>query len=285
MYDKKALIAIKSGYDHLTKAEKKVADYILKNLNTVVSKSASDIANDAGVAKSAVVRCCKSLGFEGFSELKLSLAVELSKNKQLNFVPYIAPEDEESDILDKIFSANVKTLHDTADKIDRGVLKSVVRLLSEAENIYIYGIGTSAIMVNDFQYRLMQLGRHANCFTDVPAMKISTLNIKDGDVAFGISHSGRTVATVDVLKLAKERGAKTMCLTSYPKSKITKVSDYPLCVYSDEVSYPAEAVSARVAHMSVLDSIAIAISAGNYDQTLKRSRKTHELINTIRYER
>jgi len=283
MYDKKGIITIKNNYNNLTKVEKRVADCILANSDNLASKSVSDIADDVGVAKSAVVRCCKSLGFEGYSELKLSIAVELSKNKELNFIPYISKEDDASNILDKVFSANVKTLHDTAEKIDRNALKKVVDLLSEADNIYIYAIGTSSAIASDFQYRLMQFGYRAFCFTDVPSMKISTLNIKEGDVAIGISHSGRTVATIEALELAKQNGAEIVCLTSYPNSKITQICDHSLAVYSDEIRYPVEAVSARISHISVLDSIVIALSAKNYDETCERSRKSHELINTIRF--
>ena len=283
MNSKSCLYAINHNYSALTAVEKKVADYILDHRDQVVHMSVADFADGADVAKSAIIRCCKSLGFEGYSELKMSLAMELSKNKELKYVPYIYPTDDASNILDKIFSANVKTLHDTAEKIDRETLQNVVDLLSKADNIYIYGIGTSAIFVNDFQYRLMQLGYTAFCFTDVASMKVSTLNIRSEDAAIGISNSGRTVATIDALVLARNMGAKTACLTGYPDSKITKICDYPLVIQTDEIQYPIEAISARIAHISVLDTICVSLSAKNYDNAMERSAKTHDLINTVRY--
>ena len=282
--DASCLIAIKNKYGTLTNAEKRIADFILENREAVIKMSAEKLAENANTAKSAVVRCCKSLGFEGYSQLKLALAVDLSKNKQFNYVPYIYPHDGVGDILDKVFSANVKTLHDTAEKIDRECIEKVVDLLAGANMIYIYGMGTSSGIVNDFQYRLMQLGYNAISYTDVPSMKISTLNIKHGDVAIGISHSGRTVATVEVLALAKESGAETVCITSYPLSPITKVCDYSVEVFSDEIQYPMEAISARIAHMSITDAIAVALSAKDYENAFERSAKTHELINTVRYK-
>lgn len=283
MYDKKCLIEIKNRYNSLTKTEKRIADYILSYSDKVIFSSAADIAEKTDTVKSAVVRFCKSIGFDGYNELKVALAMDLSKNKELNFTPYIHPDDEADEILDKVFAANVKTLHDTAEKIDRNALRRAVELIRNARNVYIYGIGTSSALVNDFQYRLMQLGISVLCFTDVPTMKISTMNLKEGDVAIGISHSGRTVATVDALSLAKKQGADTVCVTSYPHSSITKVSDCAITVYSDEVQYPVEAVSARISQISVLDTIAVSLSAKNYDDTLSRSKKTRELINTIRY--
>lgn len=278
------LMNIKNKYHSLTKTEKKVAEYILKNSENVVKMSVDELSQNCGAVKSAVIRCCKSLGFSGYSELKIALAVELSKNKQLNYVPYIYPEDNVSDILDKVFSANVKTLHDTAENINRQLLNKVTEVLAKADMIYIYGIGTSAAIVNDFQYRLMQLGYRAVCYTDVALMKISTLNIKKGDAAIGISHSGRTVATIDTIKLAKEHGAETICITSYPESLITDECDYPIEVFTDEIQYPVEAVSARIAHISVIDAITIALSAKDYENAVERAAKSHELIDSVRYE-
>ncbi len=283
MEKRMCLSAIKVGYERLTGKEKQVASYILEHCDMVASMPIGELAEKAGVVKSVVTRFCQSLGFSGYTELKLSLSRELARNEQFNYSPYIHASDAPDAILDKIFSANIKTLHDTASGLNRKALQGVVDLLAEAKNIYIYGIGTSAGIVSDFQYRLMQLGFTVFCFTDIVTMKVSTLNIKPGDAAIGISNSGRTVATVDALRLAREKGAKTACVTSYPDSEITKHSDYPLVIFTDEIRYPIEAISARIAHISVLDSIAISLSAKQYDVAMKREAQIHDLINTIRY--
>lgn len=283
MQKNSCLTVIKNKYALLTAAERKAADFILKNSNDVIMMSVAELSENSGAAKSAIIRCCKSLGFKGYAELKIALAMELSKNKQLNYTPYIEPDDNAGAILDKIFTANIKTLHDTAEKIDRDMLEKVVDILENAKSIYIYAVGTSAGIANDFQYRIMQSGRNAFCFTDIASMKVSTMNIQSGDAAIGISHSGRTVATVDALKLAKKSGAKTVCITSRQSSEITKVSDCAIEVFSDEIQYPVEAVSARIAHISVIDAITVALSAKNYEEAAERSKVTHELVNSIRY--
>lgn len=283
MSEKLCLSSIRSKYSLLTRREKQVADYILQNFEKVAGMSISDLADSANVVKSVIVRCCKSLGFEGYSEFKTVLITELAKNKEFNYVPYIEPNDTSGTILDKVFSANVKTLHDTAEKINRKVLNNVVEALFNAKNIYIYGIGTSAGIVNDFQYRLMQLGYAAFGFIDVPSMKVSTLNINEGDVAIGISNSGRTIATVDTLRMAHEHGATTACITSYEDSIIVGECDYPIVIYTDEIQYPIEAISARMAHISVLDAVMISLSAKKYNETVERAAKTRQVIDSVRY--
>lgn len=283
MNTKSCLMTIKNRYTVLTNAERRVADFILNNSDKVLTMSVAELSENSKSAKSAIIRCCKTLGFKGYSELKLTLAMELSKNKQLNYTPYIEKHDDAGNILDKIFSANIKTLHDTAEKINRDTISSVVNVLKEAKSVYIYAVGTSAGIATDFQYRMMQLGRNAFCFTDIASMKVSTMNIQKGDAAIGISHSGRTAATIDTLKLAGESGASTICITSYPQSPITGISDYPIEIFCDEIQYPMEAISARIAHISVIDAITVALSAKNFDEAMNRSKITHELVNSIRY--
>lgn len=283
MLNKSCLSTIRSTYPKLTTVERRVADYILANSEDVVLMPIADLAKNAGVAKSAVVRCAKSLGFEGYAELKIALTSELSKNKQLNYAPYIDPDDTPNDILDKIFAANIKTLHDTAEKLDRDIYGKTVDVLASAEHIYVYGIGTSAVFANELQYRLMSLGMYALAVTDIAAMKVSTLNIRPGDVAVGISNSGRTTATIDALSLAKTQGATTVAITGIPDSQICRAANYPIELWSDEIQYPIEAISSRIAHLSMIDALTVSISAKDYKKALGRYKKSHELIeSTIR---
>lgn len=277
------LSAIKLKYAELTNKEKLVADYIQKNSEKVNSMSVSELAKEAGVVKSVVIRCCKSLGFKGYSELKLSLTTELERNRQFNYTPYIDAGDTEKDILDKIFSANIKTLYDTMKNIDKGNIEKIVNAIYNAKNIYIYGIGTSAGVAADFQHRLMQFGVTAFCFTDIVSLKVSALNIKKGDVVIGISNSGRTMPVVDALDTAHTKGALTACVTSYPDCPLAKVCDIPVVIVTDEIQYPIEAISSRIAHISVLDAIVVSLSAKELDKAYEKSSIVHNAVNTIRY--
>ncbi len=278
------LQAIRARYGALTAAERLAADLILRDPEAVPKLSIAEFSKASGAAQSAVVRCCKSLGYEGYVAVKLALTAELSRNRQLNFAPYLSPEDAPGDILDKVFAANVKTLHDTAEHLDRNLLLEMVDRLDEAKNVYIYGVGTSSLLVREFSYRLMELGKPVSAFTDLVAMKISTMNAGPGDFAVGISHSGRTMATIQALELAGKAGAGTGCLTSFPGSPITAVCAVPLTICSDEIRYPMEAVSSRIAHLSLIDAVTMALSSRRYEAAVERARRVRELTDTIRYD-
>ncbi|MBO5347293.1 MAG: MurR/RpiR family transcriptional regulator, partial [Lachnospiraceae bacterium] len=77
MDPQKCLLTIKNQYAELTATEQSVADYILQNSQDVIHMPIATFAENAGVVKSAIIRCCKSLGFEGYSDMKIALAMEL----------------------------------------------------------------------------------------------------------------------------------------------------------------------------------------------------------------
>ena len=276
---------IRRHYDTLTAAEKSIADYVLQYPSEAVQLSASALAKRAGTAPSAVIRFCKSVGFEGFSALKMQLAVELSRQTPASYMASVEPSDSTSTVLDKIFSANIKALQDTVSRIDRTAFAAVTELLSKANVIHIYGIGTSAPMVTELHHRLMLLGFQVHNYTDLVSVRLSTMNLKPGDVAFGISHTGRTETTVDALTLSKEAGAATVCLTSYAGSPITQISDHVLTVFCDETRYPIEASSARIAQTCVIDALVAALSTKCYEKATQRSRQIHDLLESIRYQK
>lgn len=275
---------IQKMYKTLTAAEKRIADYVTQYPSQTLSMSAAALAQQADTAASAVVRFCQSLGYSGYSEFKMQLAVELSQQKPASYMTGVVPGDHSSTVLEKIMTANIKALQDTLARMDRKSFDSAVELLNGARNIYVYGIGTSAGLVGELQHRLMILGLSVHGYADAVAMRLSTMNLQAGDVAVGISHSGRTMAVVDALELARAQGAATVCLTSYNSSPITQVSDQVLTVFCDETQYPVEASTARIAQTAVVDALVAALSARRYETAQARSVLVHDLMEDIRYK-
>ena len=62
-------LRVRSIYDSLSNAEKKVADYFLDHMESVFSKPIAQLAQEAGVSKVAWVRFCKDIGFDGLKDL------------------------------------------------------------------------------------------------------------------------------------------------------------------------------------------------------------------------
>lgn len=276
---------IKRLYCNLTSAERKVATYVIESSQEVTSLTVHQLAEKCEVASSAVIRFCKSIQLQGFSELKIELARELGskREEQKNALPSVGHESGTEGVVRKVFSAGMSTLQDTLDKLDFSKVEKMSEILVRAKHIFLFGIGTSSTVVTDAQYRLSQLGLWATACVDVLLMGVTAANLEEGDVVLAISHSGRTKAVVDAVRLAKKKGATVIAITSFTDSLLYQESDVAATVFADEATYPVEAVSARVAHICLVDSLAMLLATHNYDSFADHIKSRNDVLEGIRY--
>jgi len=274
---------IHNVFKNLTDTEQKIASYILEFPQKIVNMTAKELASACGTVPSAVNRMCKSIGVEGFLKLKILLATAVGKEEyNENNIPF-DKEDNPKMIFNKVFNSGINTLKNTYQMIDFSKIDEITKRFATAKRIFIFGVGTSSVVAVDAAYRFSQLDVQAYAYTDILQMNVMANNMKNGDVAFGISHSGRTKAVVDAMRSAKQAGATTIALTSFTKSLLYTESDYSISVYADEENYPVEAVSARIAHMCVIDALMLSIASLNYDDYLKHISLRNAALDGIRY--
>ena len=66
----------------LTKGQGKIADYILKNEKRVLGMTAKEIGKEIGVSDASVIRFARTIGFDGFSDMKEYIQHELAKDRE-----------------------------------------------------------------------------------------------------------------------------------------------------------------------------------------------------------
>ena len=193
--------------------------------------------------------------------------------------------DEPKQVFSKVFASGINTLQDTLSMIDFSQTETIVRLLQKATRIVFFGVGTSSVIATDAQYRFAQLGIATSACTDILFMNVTAANLKAGDVAVCISHSGNTKATVDAMRRAKKAGAATISVSSFAHSRLAKESDYKLIAFSDDKNYPVEAVSARIAHICILDALMMSLASQNYETLQKHIGERNEVLKEMRYKK
>ena len=65
---------LRTKRDSLTKSGAIVADYLMQHAEDAQYLSISSLANECGVAEATIFRFCRSLGFQGYNEMKIALA-------------------------------------------------------------------------------------------------------------------------------------------------------------------------------------------------------------------
>lgn len=275
---------IHNCYDNLTDTEKKIADTVLVSPRETVKLTVKELAERSGTVPSAVVRFCKSIGTKGFSDFKISLSAELGGKTPVADTLPVCEGDAPQQVFGRVFASGINTLADTLSMIDFSQTEQILQVLYRAARIVFFGVGTSSVIAMDAQYRFAQLGIATAACTDILFMNVTAANLRSGDVAVGISHSGNTKATVDALRRAKKAGAATVAISSFVHSRLAEESDHRIIAFSDDKNYPVEAVSARIAHMCIIDALMMSLAARNYSMLQKHMDERNGVLKEMRYK-
>ncbi|MFH1616408.1 MAG: MurR/RpiR family transcriptional regulator [Planctomycetota bacterium] len=267
------LIKVKSLYKNLPKAEKYIADYILRHPEKVPFLSVSELAEATNVSVASVSRLSKKLGCENFRDFKIELAQVTSESNIGAIYQAITPDDGDKEIIEKVFLGNIKSLQDTLKIIDRRELLQAARAISKCSKVVFFGIGSSGHIAMDAALRFTLLDIQADAYNDPQQMLIQALRMKKSEVAVGFSHSGRSKITIEAIKCAGENGSTTIGVSNYLESPLHAVSNVFICTSFSESRVKVAALSSRIAQMCILDAMYLLVA--HYKKTFNKA----ELFN------
>jgi len=270
--------------EQLPASERKIAQFILENPQSILNSTVNDIGAQAKTSGAAVIRLCKSLGLKGFQDLKVRIAGDLVKPAEQGYRD-IEPGESYFSIVQKTTSNSIQSIRDSAEIINYEELERAVQTLLSAQNVHFFGIGASNIIAKDAQQKFLRIQKNATAFTDTHLVATLIANAKEDDVVFAISHSGETAEVVKVMSLAKERGVKTISLTKYGQSSVASLADIKLFTsYSGEAAFRSAATSSRLAQLYMMDIVFLSMATVQYEQTVKAIDQTREAIQFIKKE-
>jgi len=248
----KTIVNVKVLYDSLGKAEKKIADFLLKDPKAILPLSIVDFAEACGVGEATIVRFSKRLGFNGYQQLKISIAQEddtppVNKN--------ISKKDSAYDILTKVCHDINSSLEKTMVVIDAEAIFKFCEAVMKAREVYIFGLGNSAAVALDVSHKFLRLGIRAHAFTDNHMQAIAAAHLGSGDLALAISHSGSSKDIIEAMEIAKNNGATTVAITNNGKAPIDKFCDLMLHTISDETNYRILGLSSRISQLAIIDAV------------------------------
>lgn len=275
-------VRIQGTYSSLRTAEQRVADFILKHPEELIYLTVTELAERTNTSESTVVRLCQKIGYKGYQEFKIMLARDLVEPNETIY-EQIEPGDPLTQIKSKVFQANAQALADTMEVLVDSELENAVNAIRNAHKLQIYGIGGSAPIAADAYHKFLRLGLAAVALSDGDMMAMSSALLGKGDVALGISHTGASRDVCDALENARSNGATTICITHRSTSPITKVADIKLFTAAKETAFRSDALSSRIAQLSIIDTLYVGLAFADYDRALEMIQRTRESTASKRY--
>ena len=124
----------------------------------------------------------------------------------------------------EIFLGFIRALNDL--KIDRGFSQAVDSILSCKGKVITTGMGKAGIAMRKFTSTLCSLG-HPSCYIHPGEASHGDLGLlREDDILFVASTSGKTREIIEIVDLARELNVKSVIgITSHPDSKIRDNAD------------------------------------------------------------
>lgn len=151
------LIRIRQRYAGFAQSDKKLADYLLSQPDRARHLSSQQLAGEAGVSQSSVVKFAQKIGYKGFPALKLAISEALVSNPNPQSMPVhnqIRGDDPMRLVGEKLIKENVAAMHATLDVNTEEKLLESVAMLRDARRIVLTGIGASGLVARNFGWKL-----------------------------------------------------------------------------------------------------------------------------------
>ncbi|MCW6006311.1 MurR/RpiR family transcriptional regulator [Micromonospora sp. CPCC 205371] len=270
---------VRSRLPELTGALRRVADTVLEDPTAAAHSTIVELAERSGTSPATVTRFCRALDCDGYAELRIGIASETGGSiasetgggiaSETGHDPLggwtvdigreIQPTDSLDRVLSQIMAADAHAMRDTALLLDLAAVKRAGAAVAGAPRGTLFrarGRGPGGAGRPLCPHRI---GVPAWAWTDVHGGLACAALSRPGDVAIGVSHTGRTGETIELLAEAGNHGATTVALTSFPLSPLAELADIVLLTAAQETDFRPDALSARHRQLVVLDLLYVAV--------------------------
>lgn len=274
---------IKQNYENFTDSEKLIADYLLSNNESIINLSAKEIGEITNTSAATLIRFSKKLGFESLNEMKLKLSMSLRDIKEKADFEYINKKLETTDIIYGIKKSIDKVMDKTVNLIQEEDLEKAIDLLSKAKNIYIYSVGVSGLVGQDFYYKLSRINKRCIAHVDTHLQITSSILMEPEDVAVAISYSGTTKEVIKCVENANKNNVPVISITKASISnKLEDLSDITLKVPYVEKSLREGAMSSRISQLAIIDMLFIGMAKENIEEVENKLVVTREAVKDLK---
>lgn len=250
-----ALETIAQSMPRLADTERRIAEFVQASPQKVLHLNIAELARQAGTSSAAVVRFCKRIGAEGYSDFKLWLAKDVYQGWNEKYLPDLGLESQ---------TPASKAIHDMAEAVRRTMsalaatlspqsVEQAAERIRTAAMTALFGVGASGLVAADFHQKLSRIGLPSSYLYDTHAQITASCALRPQDIAFVISYSGETDAMIEVAEQAKARGCFLIAMTMAGTNRLCGQADLVLSIPAVERIYRSAAELSRLSQLAAVD--------------------------------
>ena len=257
------ILKINEYYKTFTKQEKKLADFMLKNINEASVLTISELSKVSGVSCSTINRFAITLGYKGFKEFIRDMyheANSLPVQENVYEINHENPLNMDIDTVIKVVcNLNIESIRNSLMMLEETKVLKAIEAIHKAPRVVVYALSGSVAPALDLKFKFQRLGINCEVYDNPHSLILSATTLKSKDVVIALSYTGETKEILDALKYVKENGAKIIGITMVGNNSLSKICD--ICIEHSSVDKGLRTYStrSRVVQENIIDILYIGL--------------------------
>lgn len=217
-------------YPALTSAHRKAADYVLANPFQAATMTIDELADAVGMSVATANRFARALEFDGYPQFRAELvrAFETTLAPVEKLRTELQREASSVEIFSASLDEDIDNIQGTLRQLNSAACEKAVEMILRAPRIFILGFSTSAYLGSIMAHRLDPccsiVQTIANDAGPTQAAR-RLFKLTPDDLVIAISFPRYNKFTIELLAIARERGAKILALTDSTSSPLVPMAD------------------------------------------------------------
>ncbi|MFB9857108.1 MurR/RpiR family transcriptional regulator [Paenarthrobacter aurescens] len=276
---------IMSIFPSLVPSEQRVAQFCLDSPESVATMSVADLVAATGTSPATIVRACKRMGFDGFQHLRQVLLRDLGAAARDNadqegWGATGTPGTPEH-LISGIFSRAAHDIRGALASLDFESFREAVDAVRAAKRLLVVANGASLAPAKSLALRFLGSGVICEAPDDVVSQHITAKLLGPDDVCIAISDSGLNGFTLGGARIALEKGATVIGVTSYARSTLAEISTHALVAGAEFHYWQDQLPSGNIVQLLVLSALHAGVTGDSPAVDQARSAVFEEVLHII----
>jgi DNA-binding MurR/RpiR family transcriptional regulator len=242
--------------DSLSKAQRALAHYVLRNYQSVAFSTISELAQHAGVSEATVVRFANTLGFSGYppfqKEVRRIVRADLKGTERFSLKAQ--PGVPLDDPLGSAIRKELENIAHLEAMVDRAALAEASTALREASAVLVVGARSTAALAQHLWFALDKLRLPAGRILSVDTEAFAQVDrLPTGACVVVIGFPRYLKSLVALLEAARARGLRSIVVTDSPFSALK--GDIGLHAPAESSSFVAFHCAPLILVNALIDSV------------------------------
>lgn len=268
--------------EKLTKVSRKIAAFVLDNMDEACFMTSTEIADRLGVSETSVIRFSRALGFTGFMDFQKNLRKNYSEKIASISSSVTVPaerllksmsESDSEDFIHIHFHNSIHDINSVVQKNTTAVFNEAADIIMNSHRKYIISSRANA-GVGSYMYLLLK-----HMLNDVYSTNHESLNMIDilsdadkGDCVIAFSFPRYSNLDLSALEMVSERGVSIIVFTDKPSAALAHYASVVILADVDTNVFFNSYVGVQFAMETLCAALTRKIGPSNEDK-LKRIDK------------